>query len=119
MKTLIMGSSTNPQRYAYKAAESLVGKGFEIELFGRRKGEIFGKTIKTSLEEIDINIDTVTMYLSESNQEEFVDFILNLKPRRVIFNPGAENPDFAERLNLAGIEPINACTLVMLSIGQY
>ncbi|WP_367916206.1 CoA-binding protein [Leadbetterella sp. DM7] len=118
-KTLIIGASPNPSRYAYLAAERLLNHGIAIELLGRRKGEVSGQPIKTLPSEISRDIHTVTLYLSEQNQKEYEDFILSLKPVRVIFNPGAENPAFAARLSENGIEAVEGCTLVMLSTGQY
>jgi uncharacterized protein len=117
--TLILGASTNPERYAYLAAEKLFQKGIDFELLGNKTGEVFGKKIETENEKISSEIDTITMYLGEKNQEIYQEFILQIKPRRVIFNPGAENPALAKTLESAGIEPIEACTLVMLSTGQY
>ncbi len=118
-RTLVLGASTNPARYANMATHRLLSHGHEVELLGRRAGEVAGHPIKTLAGEISQDIHTVTMYLSEENQKTYEDFILDLKPQRVIFNPGAENPDFAERLKAAGTEPIEACTLVMLATGQF
>jgi predicted CoA-binding protein len=118
-KTLIIGASTKPGRYALLAAEMLDDHGHPAVLFGKKEGVVRGNKILTSLNEIPADIDTVTMYLSENNQTEYEDFIIDLKPKRVIFNPGAENFEFEDRLQSAGIEPIEACTLVMLSTGQY
>lgn len=118
-RTLILGASTNPARYANMATHRLLSHGHEVELLGRRPGEVAGHAIRTSTGEISRDIHTVTVYLSEENQEAYEDYILDLKPQRVIFNPGAENPDFEEKLKAAGIEPIEACTLVMLATGQF
>ena len=79
-KTLIMGASTNPSRYAYMAAERLLSKGVDIELLGRKGGEVLQHSIKTDSTEISQDIHTVTMYLSEANQKDYEDFILNLEP---------------------------------------
>jgi uncharacterized protein len=117
--TLILGASANVERYAYLAAERLYQKGLPFELLGNKTGEIFGKKIETESNKITKEIDTVTMYLGEKNQETYQDFILKLKPKRVIFNPGAENEKFAKTLENAGIQTIEACTLVMLGTGQY
>ncbi|MGR3810199.1 CoA-binding protein [Jiulongibacter sp. NS-SX5] len=118
MRTLIMGASTNPSRYAYLAAHRLVRAGHEIIPFGIKKGEVAGIKILNSLETIE-DIHTVTLYLGKRNQEDYVDFILNLKPKRVIFNPGTENPEFMQKLNEAGVDAFEACNLVMLGIGQF
>lgn len=118
-RTLVLGASTNPARYANMATHRLLSHGHEVELLGRRSGEVAGHPIRTGTGEISKDIHTVTMYLSEENQKGYEDYILALRPQRVIFNPGAENPDFEERLKAAGIEPIEACTLVMLATGQF
>jgi uncharacterized protein len=118
-KTLILGASTNPSRYAYLAAEKFHRKNLPFELLGNKKGEVFGHEIETETSEIDLNIDTVTMYLGADNQKPYTDFLIKLKPKRVIFNPGAENPLLSQMLEKEGIEVIEACTLVMLSTGQY
>lgn len=118
-KTLVMGASTKPGRYALLATEMLDDHGHPAVLFGKKEGAVRGNKILTSIDDIPTDIDTVTMYLGENNQTEYEDFIVALKPKRVIFNPGAENFEFEDRLAAAGIEPIEACTLVMLSTGQY
>lgn len=118
-KTLVLGASTKPGRYALMAAERLLQKGHSIELLGKTTGSIGGVAIKNDVSEIDKEIDTVTVYLSEQNQKEYEEFLLKMKPKRVIFNPGAENMDLEEKLEKQGIEVIEACTLVMLGTGQY
>lgn len=117
-KTLILGASTNPSRYAYLAAEAFHRKNFPYVLIGRSEGKIFDQTIQPQIP-ISEPIDTVTVYLSAKNQAEWEQAIEELKPRRVIFNPGAENPRWATELEKKGIEPIDACTLVMLTTNQY
>ncbi|HEV7348131.1 CoA-binding protein [Telluribacter sp.] len=117
-KTLILGASTNPARYAYIAAHRLKGFGHPIVPIGLKKGEVAGETIETEKVEID-DIDTVTLYVGPRNQPEYYDYILSLKPRRVIFNPGTENDELERMLREEGIQPLHACTLVMLSMGQY
>jgi uncharacterized protein len=118
MKTLIMGASTNPERYAYKAANSLLNHGHEIEMVGQREGEIKGHEIHTDYPDLE-GIDTVTMYVGPRNQPSLYDYILRQNPKRIIFNPGAENPELAEMAEAKGIEVEEACTLVLLSTGQY
>jgi uncharacterized protein len=118
MKTLIMGASTNPERYAYKAANSLLSHGHEIELVGQKEGEIKGNKIHTDYLDFE-GIDTVTMYVGPRNQSSLYDYILKQKPRRIIFNPGAENPEFEALAEADGIEIEEACTLVLLAMGQY
>ncbi|UFH54433.1 CoA-binding protein [Spirosoma sp. KNUC1025] len=117
-KTLVVGATEKPGRYATLAAHSLLRHGHAIELLGLREGKIDGHPIQTGKPELD-GIDTVTMYVGPRNQSGLYDYIKSLKPRRVIFNPGAENPEFEQQLQQEGIEPIEACTLVMLSIGTY
>ena len=118
MKTLIVGASTNPERYAYKAANSLLNHGHEIELVGQKEGEIKGHKIQTDFPDFE-EIDTVTMYVGAKNQPSLYDYILRQKPRRIIFNPGAENPEFEAIAKANGIEREEACTLVLLATGQF
>ena len=118
MKTLIVGASTNPERYAYKAALSLLAHGHEIELVGQKVGNVKGYEIKTNNPDLD-GIDTVTIYVGPQNQPSLYDYILKQKPRRIIFNPGTENPEFELLAKAKGIEVEEACTLVLLSTGQY
>jgi len=117
-KTLVIGASENPERYANKAANRLLRQGHEIELVGLREGSIQGNPIRTGRPQLD-GIDTVTLYVGPRNQEGLLDYIKSLQPRRVIFNPGTENLMFERQLKEEGIEPIEACTLVMLAAGQY
>lgn len=117
-KTLIIGASKNPERYSYLAAEKLLRYGHEIELIGKRQEEIFGRTIDTEKKDFE-DIDTVTLYLSEKFQQEYYEYIISLNPRRVIFNPGTENPEFENLLFKNNINVQEACTLVLLGTGQY
>lgn len=117
-KTLIIGASTDPSRYSYLAADRLVSHKHEIELLGVKEGIVAGKEINTEKAKFE-DIDTVTLYVNPQRQSEYFDYVAELKPRRVIFNPGTENPTFESFLTEKGIEPIEACTLVMLTTGQY
>ncbi len=117
-KTVVVGATEKSGRYANLAAYSLLRHGHDIELIGSREGQIEGRPIQTGRPVLD-DIDTVTMYVGPQNQPPLYDYIKSLKPRRVIFNPGAENPEFERQLRAEGIEPIEACTLVMLSVGTY
>lgn len=117
-KTMIIGASVNPERYSYKAAEKLLNHGHEIYMIGARAGQLFDRPIETEQKNYS-DVDTVTLYVSAKNQEPYVDYIIALKPRRVIFNPGTENPDLADRLADYGILTEEACTLVLLSTGAY
>ena len=117
-KTLIIGASTNPERYAYKAAEQLLAHKHDIYLLGNRPGELFGREIINS-QQMYPDVDTVTLYLSGKNQVSYYDYILSLQPRRVIFNPGTENPELQSMLQKASIDAQEACTLVLLATGQF
>ncbi|WP_461129590.1 CoA-binding protein [Spirosoma aerophilum] len=117
-KTVIVGATEKSGRYANLAAYSLLRHGHDIELIGSREGEIEGRPIQTGQPEL-VDVDTVTLYVGPQNQPPLYDYIKSLKPKRVIFNPGTENPDFERQLQAEGIEPLEACTLVMLSTGTY
>ncbi len=117
-KTLVLGASTNPERYSYKAAHRLLEHGHEIVLLGKRGGEIQGHEI--AMQQTDLKgIDTVTLYLNPQNQKEYYSYILSLHPKRIIFNPGSENPELESLASSKGIETEVACTLVLLSTGSY
>ncbi len=117
-KVLILGATTNTNRYAYRAAESLTKHGFDIVPVGVRKGEVFGKTILNDKSLVD-DIHTVTLYVGPANLTEWETYIIDLHPKRVIFNPGTENKPFEERLKKANIEVEHACTLVLLNLGAF
>lgn len=117
-KTVIIGATAKAGRYANIAAHRLLQYGYPIELVGVKEGEIDGHIIQTGQPAL-ADVDTVTMYVGPQNQPPLYDYIKQLKPRRVIFNPGAENPEFESQLRANGIEPVEACTLVMLSVGTY
>lgn len=117
-KTLVLGASTNPNKYSNIAIKRLADKGIKVVGLGIRKGTVLGVII--GVEKIAYkNIDTVTLYLNPKRQEEYYQYIINLKPRRVIFNPGTENPAFEKMLKENNIEAEVACTLVLLSTNQY
>ena len=117
-KTLVLGASDNPSRYSYLAIRKLVSHNHPVVAIGRRKGQVGDITIeKEHLAQDDI--DTVTLYLNPSNQVEYYDYILGLKPKRIIFNPGTENNELIKKAKENNIEPVIGCTLVMLSIGLY
>lgn len=117
-KTVVIGATENRDRYANRAAHSLLIHGHEIELVGLRPGKIDGHPIHTGQPVLE-DVDTVTMYVGPRNQTGLYEYIKSLKPKRVIFNPGTENPEFEKELRAEGIDPIEACTLVMLSVGTY
>ena len=117
-KTLILGASTNPSRYAYLAAERLVANGHPIVNVGIKSGEVAGVPIEKP-ELIHSDLDTITLYLSPKNQVEYYDYIIKSKPKRIIFNPGTENHELESLAEASGIGTTEACTLVLLSTGQY
>ena len=116
--TLVLGATPNPQRYAYITTKRLLSSGQEVELVGIKDGEIGGVPIQQGQPALD-NIDTVTLYVGARHQPLYYDYLLSLKPRRVIFNPGTENPELVQLLREHNIEPVIACTLVMLASGEY
>ncbi|WP_436517292.1 CoA-binding protein [Ekhidna sp. To15] len=119
-KTVILGATLNPSRYAYLAAERLTKKNHEIVPIGIKKGELFGSEILDLRSKPAIpDVDTVTMYIGPQNQSEWEDYILSLSPKRIIFNPGAENESLAQKASAIGIDVQYACTLVMLGNGLY
>ena len=117
-KTLVIGASENRSRYSNLATNNLLGRGHEVVALGKRTGNINGVKIETEKIPLE-NIDTVTLYLNPNNQKQYYDYILSLQPKRVIFNPGAENEELEELLTSKGIKAQEACTLVLLSTGQY
>ncbi|MCH6200469.1 CoA-binding protein [Aquiflexum sp. LQ15W] len=119
-KTVIIGASSNPSRYAYLAAEMFAERQMTFVPVGIKTGIVFGKEILSIKEKPEIkDIDTVTLYLGPQNQPEWYDYIISLKPKRIIFNPGTENYEFEKLAKQNGIDTWEACTLVLLSTGQY
>ncbi len=119
-KTVILGASPNQSRYAYVAAQMLHEKNIPFVPVGIKTGEVFGEKILDLKEKPSIDgVDTVTLYISAKNQPEWYDYILSLKPKRIVFNPGTQNPDLAALAKEDQIETVSACSLVMLSSGQY
>jgi predicted CoA-binding protein len=117
-KTLILGATPNPGRYAYLAANRLVSHGHAIVNVGLKNGEVAGVPIEKP-EIIYNDIDTITLYVGPQNQPPLYNYILNIHPKRIIFNPGTENSELRKMAEEKGIETEYACTLVMLSVGQY
>jgi predicted CoA-binding protein len=118
MKTVVLGASSKPSRYAYLAVKSLQKHGHKVIPIGRKAQTVENWEIYDGKPAIE-DVHTVTLYLGAKNQTEYFDYLLKLKPQRVIFNPGAENDVLEEHLQEAGIETLQACTLVMLNTGQY
>jgi hypothetical protein len=117
-KTLILGASTNSTRYSYLAANRLVNYGHSIINVGQKSGEVANNPIEKP-QKIHPDIHTITMYIGTSSQKDLYNYILDTNPKRIIFNPGTENPELANLANEKGIETLEACTLVMLSTNQY
>ena len=115
-KTLIIGASTNPQRYSFLAANRLANHGYPIVMLGLKEGQVADNQIQTGKPILN-DIDTVTLYIGPGHQPEWYEYVINLHPKRVIFNPGTENKEFEQLLKKEGIEVLEACTLVLISIG--
>ena len=117
-KTLVLGASTKPARYAFMAIEKLVEKGHSVLAIGQNAGEVAGIKIQTKAIPLK-NIDTVTLYLNPARQRDYYNYIVEAQPKRVVFNPGTENPEFYQLLKLNDIKVEVACTLVLLATNQY
>ena len=117
-KTLVLGASTKPDRYAFKAITALVEKGHSVLAIGQNQGEVAGITIRTKNIPL-ANIHSVTLYLNPARQRDYYNYIVETQPKRVIFNPGTENPEFYQLLELNKIKYEVACTLVLLATNQY
>jgi predicted CoA-binding protein len=117
-KTLVLGASDNSSRYSYLAIQRLRSKGHEVVGIGKHTGTVDDVTIETTKQPVE-ELDTVTLYLNPLHQKEYYDYILSLKPKRIIFNPGAENEELKQLALQNNIQPMEACTLVLLSTGQY
>lgn len=118
MKTLVIGASSNPERYAYMAVNSLLKHQHEVVAIGQRKDVVAGVAIETEKVPFEA-VHTVTLYLNPQRQKEYYEYIISLHPERVIFNPGTENPEFYSLLKANNIETEVACTLVLLATNQF
>jgi predicted CoA-binding protein len=119
-KTVVVGATTNPGRYAYLAANMLKEYNHDVVPIGIKTGEVAGSSILNIREKPKIEaVDTVTLYIGPRHQPEWYDYLLGLKPRRIIFNPGTENEEFEKRAEAAGVEVEEACTLVLLRSRQF
>ena len=116
-KVLVIGASENPSRYSNKAIIKLKENNYEVFAFGNKSGKVRGIEILTEFPKTEI--DTLTLYLSSKNQKQYYNNIINSNPKRIIFNPGAENEELFIMARQKGIKVMNACTLVMLSIGNF
>ena len=117
-KTIVLGASPNPERYSHKAIVALRSKGHDVIAVGKRNGIVADTEIEDgSL--LHYNVHTITMYLNATNQKAWYDFIFSNNPKRIILNPGAENPELEQLAGRKGIEVLEACTLVLLATGNY
>jgi predicted CoA-binding protein len=116
--TLVMGASDNPARYSHMAIHRLRAQGHPVRAIGRKKLRVADVDVEKDMVPWT-DIDTITLYLNPQHQEPYYEYFLSLKPRRIIFNPGTENPELEMLASEEGIDCIEACTLVMLSTGQY
>jgi predicted CoA-binding protein len=117
-KTLVLGATTNPKRYSYKAVRLLVRKEIPVIAVGFRKGMIENIEIETGKPDVH-DIHTIALYLGKERQLDYYDYLLQLKPNRIIFNPGTDNPAFMELAKKQGIEVVSGCLLVMLHSGKF
>jgi uncharacterized protein len=117
-KTVVIGTSPNPERYSYMAVNLLKEKGFEVTPLGIREGKVADLDIILDRPHLQ-NTDTVSIYLNPQSQKDWYGYILGLHPNRIIFNPGAENLELEELARSKGIETENACTLVLLKTRAF
>jgi len=117
--TLVLGASPKPERYSYKAVCSLKNNGYSVIAYGNRGGEVCGVNIQTSDFENISDVHTISLYINSTFQKEYYDSILKLNPKRIIFNPGTENEELVKLAEENDIQTLEACTLVLLSIGSY
>ena len=117
-KTLVLGASDNPARYSYLAVNKLREHGHPVVAIGKKISKVADVEVQTEKNEI-ADLDTVTLYLNPTNQKAYYDYILSQHPKRVIFNPGAENQELEDILHTRGIQTIEACSLVLLGTGQF
>lgn len=117
-KTLVLGASPNPSRFSYKAVKSLQRHDVPVIPVGIKNGEIGGIAIVKDRPAFD-DIHTITMYIGPARQKDYYSWLLSLKPKRIIFNPGTENQEFMKMAEKDGIEVLEDCTLIMLNAGRY
>jgi predicted CoA-binding protein len=119
-KTVIIGATPNPSRYAYTAAHLLTEYQHAMVPLGIKRGEVAGQSIVDLRDRPEItDVHTVTLYIGPRHQPEWYDYLLGLNPQRIVFNPGTENHELYQRATQQGIEAVEACTLVMLRAGTY
>ncbi|MDF1574672.1 MAG: CoA-binding protein [Bacteroidales bacterium] len=117
-KTVVLGASPNPVRFSHKAVKSLLRHDQEVVAVGFREGLIVDQEILVGQPPVE-GVHTVSVYIGSSRQADYYDYIISLKPKRVIFNPGTVNPEFMARLKREGIEPVAECMLVLLNEDEY
>ena len=117
-KTVVLGASDNPARYSYLAVEKLNRYGHPVIAIGKKEGKVGNTNVITALPD-EKDVDTVTLYLNPQLQKQYYDYILSLHPKRIIFNPGTENDELQAMAKANQINPVEACTLVLLGTGQY
>ena len=117
-KTLVLGASDNPSRYSFLAINRLRNHGHPVIAIGKKKTQVADVVVTNEKISAD-DVDTITLYLNPMHQKQYYNYILSLKPKRIIFNPGAENDELYDLAKKNGIQPMEACTLVLLSTGQY
>lgn len=117
-KTLIIGATTKPEKAAFKAINMLVANGHSVIALGQNTGEVAGIKINTKAIPVK-NIDTISLYINPTRQRDYYNYIVEAKPKRVLFNPGTENPELYQLLELNNIKFEAACTLVLLTLNKY
>lgn len=117
-KTLVLGASSKPERAAFRAISRLVEKGHSVLAIGQNAGEVAGVKIQTKAIPLK-NVDTISLYLSAARQRDYYNYIVEANPKRVIFNPGSENPEFSQLLELNNIKSEQSCTLALLATNQF
>lgn len=117
-KTVVLGASPNPSRFSHKAVKKLMRHDYEAVPVGKKEGSIAGKEILTGKPHIE-DVHTVSLYIGSSRQKEYYDYVISLRPERVIFNPGTANPDFMDLLKQEGIDALNQCMLLMLNEEEF
>ena len=117
-KTLVIGASDDSSRYSNMAIKSLRKHNHDVEGIGNRPGNVLDVSFGKEKKDFE-GIDTVTLYINPGRQPDYYDYIFSLHPKRIIFNPGTENPELERLAEKQGIKAMEACTLVLLSTGQF
>ena len=117
-KTLVLGASPNSARYSYKAVKKLLAHNIEVVAIGLRETTIEEVQVKKGMPDFE-GVHTITLYMNPTNQEEYLEYLVGLKPKRIIFNPGTYNPKLERMAKAAGIETEEDCTLIMLDMDNF